>query len=82
MSKGTAATAAPWVLQAGSQTTHRTPCGCWSTGSRPCWVDEWAEERIGPAVSDEWTFIVEMDGGQWRARRKPDGALEYTHTNF
>ncbi|MFJ2419244.1 hypothetical protein [Streptomyces brevispora] len=65
-----------------SQTKHRDPCGCWLPGQRPCWVDEWATERVGAAASDDWTFVVEMDGGQWRVRRQPDGSLEYRHTNF
>ncbi|MCM2392593.1 hypothetical protein [Streptomyces albipurpureus] len=82
MSKGAAMTAGSWVLSAGSRTKHRSPCGCWSSGERPCWVDEWAAERVGPATSEAWTFVVELDGGQWRARRKPDGSLEYTHTGF
>lgn len=61
---------------------HRPDCRCWSPKARPCFVDEWAAQRIGPEPLEEWTFIVEMGGGQWRVRRKPDGSLEYEHTSF
>lgn len=82
MSKGATTTVASRVFSAGSRTKRRSPCGCRSSGERPCWVDEWAAERVGPAASEEWTFVVAMDGGQWRARRQPDGSLEYKHTGF
>ncbi|MFI5702676.1 hypothetical protein ACIA78_21845 [Streptomyces xanthochromogenes] len=50
---------------------------------QPGWyLNQWAEERLGPEPGKEWTSIVEMDGGQWRARRKSDGSLEFQHTNF
>lgn len=79
MSKGAAATADHGALE--PRCPRPRNC-CLGSSGRPCFVDQWAEERIGPEPGQTWESVVEMDGGQWRARRKANGSLEYKHTRF
>lgn len=80
MSKDIAATAGRGAMEL--RCPRPRNCCLGSSSDRPCFVDQWAEERIGPQPGEAWQFIVEMGGGQWRARRKADGSLEYKHTAF